>query len=161
MSNDLFSWDELTPNPKTAPKKLVSVFKRAGAEIASSWVGDKTKRENSISYREICIALADSQQLVLRVKSTGDIYQVRLNGKVVPIKEQDDVRKSIAEIIQLAEANSTRFQKALARKKVVMPKGIKSTTKRKEEAFTSELDELDQLIAEADAEIARLKEGGA
>ncbi len=160
MSNDLFSWDELTPNPKTAPKKLVSVFKRTGAEIASSWVGDKTKRENSISYREICIAMADSQQLALRVKSTGDIYQVRLNGKVMPIKEQDDVRKSIAEIIKLAETNSTRFQKALALKKVVMPKGIKSTTKRKEEALTSELEELDQLIAEANAELTKLKEGG-
>ena len=88
-TNHLFTWDELKGNDTTAPKKLVTAFKRAGAEIAASWVAEKTKRENSITYREIGFTLADSQTIVLRVKQTGDIYQVRMNGKVLPMKEQE------------------------------------------------------------------------
>ena len=45
-------------NEKTAPKKLVTAFKRASAEIASSWVDGKIKRENSISQWGIAVSIA-------------------------------------------------------------------------------------------------------
>lgn len=143
----------LTPNEKTAPKELLKMLKRAGAEIAQSAVL-KAKRQNSISYKPVVLIFADSQTVELRVKESGDIYQVLLNGKIAAIKNQDDEKKAAAEIVKLVEGNKDKFQKALARKKVKLPTGVKSTSKRKEEALTEEIVRLDGLIAEAEQRLA-------
>ena len=37
----------------------------------------------------------DEERVVLRIKQSGDIFQVLLNGKVLPIKNQDDHVKAI------------------------------------------------------------------
>lgn len=158
-TNHLFTWDELKGNDQTAPKKLVTAFKRAGAEMAASWVAEKTKRENSITYREIGFTLADSQTIVLRVKQTGDIYQVRMNGKVLPMKEQDDIKKALAEIVNALDANATKFQKALARKKATPPKGAATTRVTRKAALESQEADLDGLIAEAQATLDTLQGG--
>ena len=155
----LFTWEELKDNEKTAPKKLVTAFKRAGAEIASSWVDGKIKRENGISYREITFVLADSQQINLRIKQTGDAYQVRMNNKVLPIKEQDDIKAALGEVVKALDANSTKYQRTLARRKVELPKGMQSTVKRKEVALQEREFELDTRIAEAEAELSALQGG--
>lgn len=157
MENTLFCWDDLTNNAKTAPKKLLTAFKRAGGQIASSWVEGDVKRENGISYRQIYLVFADSQQVVLRVKHTGDVFQVRLNKKIIPLKEQDDIRRAIAEVIKAVNQNATRFQRALQRKKIALPKGMKSTVKREEIILTEEEEKLDKLIEEARAELASLQ----
>lgn len=151
-------YQALTQNDKTAPKSFLNIFKRAGAEIAQSSVG-KVKRENSISYKPIFILFADSQQLEIRLKESGDFYQVRLNGKVTPIKNQDDEKKAVAEIVALIEKNSTKFQAQQARKKVKLPTGIKSTIKRKEEVYQERIKELDGKIEEANKELAELNRG--
>lgn len=143
----------LTPNEKTAPKELLQIFKRAGAEVAQSSVG-KAKRQNSISFKPIFIIFADSQKLELRLKESGDFYQVLLNGKIMPIKEQDDERLAVAEIVKKVEAGSQKFQAALIRKKAKLPTGIKSTVKRKEEVYAARIAELDGLIEEARAQLA-------
>lgn len=144
---------KLTVNDKTAPKDLLKVFKRAGAEIAQSSVG-KEKRENSTSFKPIFILFSDSQSVELRVKKTGDIYQVRLNNKVLPIKNQDDEKLAAGEIVKAVEGNSRKFQALQARKKVKFPVGLKSTFKRKEEILQERINELDKQIAEAKAILA-------
>jgi hypothetical protein len=156
MSNTLFVWDDLTDNPKTAPKKLLTAFKRAGAQIASSWVEGDVKRENSISYRQICLVFSDSQQVTLRVKQTGDVYQVRLNKRAIPLKNQDDIKRAIIEIVKAVNQNATKFQRALQRKKIALPKGMQSTEKRIEIALIEEEEKLDKLIDEARATLATL-----
>lgn len=147
---------KLMPNDKTAPKELLRVFKRAGAEIAQSAVL-KAKRQNSISFKPVSLILADSQTVELRVKESGDIYQVLLNGKILPIKNQEDEKLAAAEIVKAADANAGKFQKALARKKVKLPTGVKSTVKRKEEVLREEIAKLDGLILEAETQLAQLK----
>lgn len=156
MKNLVIDYEKLLESQKTAPKDLLKVFTRAGAEIASSWVG-KAKREAGVSFKPVTLVFADSQEVELRVKQTGDIYQVRMNGKVQPVKEQDDQKKAIAEIVGMVEGNAKRFQAALLRRKVKLPKGIKSTVKRKEEVYTARKSELQAQIADADAEISRLE----
>lgn len=156
MNNTLFTWEDLTDNPKTAPKKLLTAFKRAGANIASSWVEGNLKRENGISYRQIYLVFDDSQQIVLRVKQSGDVFQVKLNKKVIPLKEQDDIKRAIIEVIKIVDQNSTKFQRAQSRKKIELPKGMKSTQKRKEILFAEEEEMLDRAIAEKRAILANI-----
>lgn len=153
---DFFKWDDLTDNDKTAPKKLITAFKRAGAEIASSWVEGKVKRENGVTYRQICFVFADSQQITLRVKQTGDIYQVRLNNRVLPLKNQDDTKKALGEIVKAVEANANKYQRTLSRRKIELPEGMQSTVKRKETLLADREAELDQRIQEAEEELAEL-----
>ncbi|TDR30693.1 hypothetical protein [Hydromonas duriensis] len=150
----VFNFDELKTNEKTAPKSLLQIIRRAGSTVASSWVDGKTRRENAISFKQIHLVFADSQEAVLRVKQSGDIYQVRLNGRAIPIKHQDDYKRAIIEVIDAVDANLSKFQKKLAQTKVTLPVGIKSTVTRKEDALKQRLVELDQAIAQAQAELA-------
>lgn len=156
MKDLVIDFDKLAENAKTAPNDLLRVFKKAGAELAGSWVG-KMKREQGISYKPITLVFADSQEVELRVKRTGDIYAVRLNGKLTPIKEQDDQKKAIAEIVTAVEGNSKRYQALLVRKKVELPPDIKTTLAVKEEAVKDRKTELLEAIAEIEKEIEGLK----
>lgn len=137
----------LQANEKSAPKELLKMFKRAGAEIVASSV-EKAKRQNAVSFKTIHLTLSDSQVLALRVKESGDIYQVLLNGKVMPIKNQDDEKAAVSEIVKLWQANINKFQAALAKKKADLPKGVKSTRKKLIETLKNDIAELDLLIAE-------------
>lgn len=147
--DNLIEWDALSGNAKTAPKKLVTAFKKAGAEIAASWVGEKEKRESGVTFKEVGFTMADSQAVTLRVKRTGDIYQVRLNNKVLAIKEQDDFKAALVEVVKAVDANADKFQRALARKKVTEPKGMTNTRLSREKKQEQEEQELDLLIADA------------
>lgn len=143
----------LQPNEKTAPKELLKIFKRAGANIVQSAVG-KAKRQNSVTFKPVHLTLNDSQTLELRVKDSGDIYQVLLNGKILPLKNQDDEKAAAVEIIKAWQHNANKFQAALARKKAILPKGVKSTRKKLIETLREEINELDALIAEREAQLA-------
>ena len=98
MSNLVFKFDELKTNESTAPKSLLQIIRRAGSSVASSWVNGKVRRENAISFKEIHLVFADSQEAILRVKQSGDIFQVKLNGRAIPIKNQDDHKLAIIEV---------------------------------------------------------------
>ena len=73
--------------------------------------------------------LTDKNRVVtFRVKQTGDIFEVRLNGKTLPIKEQDDQRKALKEIADAMDKGRTAFQRKLQRVRVDVPtKGMRST----------------------------------
>ena len=58
MNDLVIDFDKLAENAKTAPNDLLRVFKKAGAELAGSWVG-KMKREQGISYKPITLVFAD------------------------------------------------------------------------------------------------------
>lgn len=120
MKNLLFSFEDLSSKDK-AFKQVSRYFSRAGANIVQHEIPSKIKRTSGISYREMLLTFADSQRVTLRIKQTGDIFQVLLNDKILPIKEQDDHVKAIAEIVQAMDAGRSRFQKKLAAAKVRPP----------------------------------------
>ena len=153
MPNVVLKFDELKANDATAPKSILQIIRRAGASVASSWVDGKVRRDNAISFKEIHLVFADNQEAVLRVKQSGDIYQVKLNGRAMPIQNQDDHKLAIIEIIDAVDANSNKFQLKLAKSKVKLPVGIQSTVTRKQDALKARITELDVAIAEAQAEL--------
>lgn len=153
----LFDFD----NPADAQrsiKKVSQLLQRAGQPVVSAEFDAKIKRIQGIAagYREASFTLASGQIVTLRVKDSGDVYQVLLNGSVKPLKNHDDPIKAVGEIATMAEANQAKFQAALARKKVDMPAGIKTAAPKMEAALQARVTELQGQIAEKQKEVEAL-----
>ncbi|MBL8473821.1 MAG: hypothetical protein JNM98_18670 [Rhodocyclaceae bacterium] len=155
MKNILFSFDDMTAKDKAA-KQAARYFSRAGANVVQQDVSAAVKRSSGVSYREMSLTFADSQQVVLRIKSSGDIFQVLLNGKVMPIKNQDDHAKAIAEIAQAMDAGRSKFQKLLAAAQAKPPAGLRTAAPRIEQALVEKRDALVAAIADVREQIAAL-----
>ena len=121
----LFSFEDFSNKDKAA-KAVVKYFTRAGANAVQVDASGAVRRTSGVSYRELVLTFADSQSVTLRIKQTGDIYQVLLNGKVLPIKAQDDHTAAIAEIVKAMDAGRSAFQKKLAAAQVKPPAGLKT-----------------------------------
>lgn len=154
MKNMLFDFN----NMEKSAKEAIKYFSRANANVVQHDVSTQVKRSSGISYREVSLTFADSQQIVLRVKATGDIFQVTLNNKLLPIKNQLDQIKAVAEIVSAMDAGRTKFQKLLAAAKVKLPPSIKTTAPKLEQVLTEKRDALKTAIAEVMAEIDKYKE---
>lgn len=152
----LFSFDDLSQKDK-AVKALTTAFKRAGVALANITVDPKLKRTAGITYRELGLVFGDSQQVTLRIKQPGDIYQVLLNGKVIPIANQDDHPKAVAEIVGALERGRAAFQKAQSKAKVALPPQLTTAVPKIEVQLTARRDELQGLVTEARTELAALQ----
>lgn len=161
----LFSWADLgtEQGASKALKQITAIFARAGNktmqedEKAASAEISKVKRTNGVKYREIVIAFLDSQSLVLRIKESGDVFQVVINKKLTPIKNQDDQKKAVDEIIGILNAGRSKFQAAMAKKKDPTPR-TKTTTSKKQQIvqLTERRDQLKEDIATIEEETAKL-----
>ena len=155
MKNLLFTFEDLTVKDKAA-KQAIRYFSRAGANVVQQDIPSALKRSSGVTYREMALTFADSQTVVLRIKQSGDIFQVLLNGKVLPIKNQDDHVKAIAEIVQAMDAGRSKFQKILAAARVKPPAGIRTAAPKMEQVLTDKRDALKSAIAAVRAEISGL-----
>jgi len=155
----LFNFEDLTGDKNKVVKAVSRYFNQAGAAVVTVDVDPKAKRASGISYREIRFAFADSQTIAMRVKSTGDVFEVLLNGSVVPIKYQDDHVRAIAEIAGMMDKGRAKFQAKLAKAAVKPPPGIRTTAPKLVVALTQKRDALKEAIAAVDEEIAAI--GGA
>ncbi|HEJ4320060.1 hypothetical protein PIGHUM_04489 [Pigmentiphaga humi] len=156
MKNLLFSFEDLSTKDK-AVKQAARYFSRAGANVVQQEVIPTVKRTSGISYREMALTFADSQRVLLRIKQSGDIFQVVLNGKPLPIKSQDDHVKAIAEIVKAMDAGRSRFQKLMAAAKVRPPAGIRTAAPRMEQVLTEKRDALRSAIDDVRQQIASLR----
>lgn len=160
MKNLLFSFEDLSAKDKAA-KQAMRYFSRAGASVVQHEVAAAVKRTAGVSFREMNLTFADSQQVTLRIKQSGDIFQVLLNGKVIPIKNQDDHTKAIAEIVKAMDAGRTRFQKMLAAAQVKPPASVRTAAPKMEQVLTEKRDALRAAISDARLQIETLKSGAA
>ncbi|MFZ4539531.1 hypothetical protein [Propionivibrio sp.] len=155
MKNLLFSFEDMSVKDK-ATKQAMRYFSRAGANVVQQDVLPGVKRSSGISYREMVLTFSDSQKIVMRVKQSGDIYQTLLNGKIIPIKNQDDHVAAIAEMVNAMETGRTKFQKMMAAISVKPPPGIRTAAPKVEVALTEKRDTLKLAIAAVREEIAAL-----
>lgn len=146
-----------------AIKQISQQMGRAGQSVVSSEFSNKARRTSDTTYREAMLMLASGQTVTLRVNSTGDIYQVLLNGSVKPLKEHTDIAKAAAEIATMAEKNQAAFQKAQARKAIAYPHGMTTPKPKQVDALSLQVAELDTQISERKSTISELvsKLGGA
>lgn len=157
MATDfLISFDDLKAG-SAAVKRLVQAFTRAGATVASSDIDPKTRRTSGVNYRQVLITFTDNQKVLLGVKTTGDIFEVRVNGAALAIKNQDNQIKAVGEIAKALDAGRAKFQAKMARTKVALPKGITTAAPKMELRLQEAEATLDQEIAAAKARVAELR----
>lgn len=152
----LFSFDDLSVKERAA-KAAMKYFARAGANVVSQDVSTQVKRTSGISYREMKLTFADSQAVIFRIKQSGDIFQMLLNGRLTPIKHQDDHVAAIGEIVGMLNAGRTKFQAKLAKALVKLPATIKTAAPKMLAVLTEKRDNLKSAIADVRAEIDAIK----
>lgn len=154
--NILFNFTEMSVKDK-ASKMVVKQFEKAGIDVVSQDVLPKVKRTSGISYREMLITFGDSQKIMFRIKSPGDIYQVLINGRLIPIKNQDNHVKAVTELVQKLTSGRAAFQKRQAKLKVkAPPKPSKPSKPRVIKTLTEKRDGLKETIAQVREEIRLL-----
>lgn len=147
----------LAANAANAMRRVTALFQRANLPVLDVSCDGKTKRAASISFREVLLTFADSQKLLLRVKATGDVYQVLVNGKVTPVSAQDDGAKAVAELVGILDKGRARFQKRLAAMAMKPPEGAKTAAPKLREKLVQQIAEVDAQIEAATEELAALK----
>jgi hypothetical protein len=153
----LIDYDGLAGNAASAMRQATQLFERAGLHVIDVSSGGRTMRLAGMAYREATLVFADSQRVTLRIKSTGDVYEARINGKVVPIKDQDDPAKAVAELVALLDAGRTKFQRRIAALRMQPPAGIKTAAPRVLEAVKAQLEQVETEITAATEELASLQ----
>lgn len=95
-------------------------FERAGMVVVDVEASNRAARKAGYQVKEATFFFGDGQRVTMSLKNdgdgSGDIYQVKLNNRVVPVKNVDDMDKAVAEVAQMAGANSAAFLKAARRK---------------------------------------------
>lgn len=154
----LIDYEALNPaKVATAMRRVTQLFVRAGLEVLSLASDGKTRRIAGVSFREVEMTFADSQRLGLRIKATGDVYEVRINGKVVPVSGQEDPAKAVAELVKMLDTGRAKFQKRMAAMKMTPPEGAKTAAPKLRETLVAQIAEVDAEIATATEELAALQ----
>lgn len=157
MKTILIDFELLATNTERALRKVVALLQRAGLQVLKAESDGRNKRVASVSYREATLSFADSQKVTLRVKQTGDVYQVLINDKLVPIAAQDDQAAAVNEIVAKLDKGRDAFQKRLAAMQMKPPEGIKTAAPKLKDTLTAQLAEVNAQIAAAEQELAQLQ----
>ena len=157
MQNLLFSFEDLSDKDKTL-RQIQRTFSRMGANVVQTDIPTSTKRRAGISFKEVTLTFADGQTVTFCVKKTGDIFQVKLNNKALPIRNQDDQKKALQEIVDAMDKGRTAFQKRQAMIKVQPPKTIRTAAPKMQEGLANRKTELQAAIEEAKTELASIRQ---
>lgn len=150
---------------------IKKAFEQAGLTVIDVEATNRAARRAGYQVKSATFHFADGQKVVMMLKNdgdgNGDIYQVKLNSRVVPVKNVDDMDKAVGEIATMAGANSASFLKAQRRKNAKqdvdesdLEGGRKKpvTAAAKLEAAQAESQELEQQVTELESrrdELAR------
>ena len=156
MQNLLFSFEDLSSKDK-ALQTIKRAFSRMGANVVQVDIPTGVKRRAGISYKEINLVFADGQTVTFCVKKTGDIFQVKLNNKALPIRNQDEQQKALQEIADAMDKGRTAFQKRLALIKVTPPKTIRTAAPKMEKVLAERKTQLQQAVEEAKSELEGIR----
>jgi hypothetical protein len=152
MKNLIFDFGSPSAIARTV-RQAEAAFLRAGCAVAVTNVDATPSRKAGESYRNVNFTMADNQRVTLGVKATGDVFEVKVNGKATPLRNQDDHGAAIVEIAGKLDASRTKFQKALAMVRVPIPPSIRTSRTNMLAALTQKRDALQGAIEVATAEL--------
>ena len=111
---------------KKGLKDLIAKFKKAALPIQDVVADNKAKREAGYQIKTATLTFESGQILVLKVKADGGLYQAKLNGKILAIKNYIKADTFTDEVLAYVKENEPNYlkqkEKAMARQKVVVPK---------------------------------------
>jgi hypothetical protein len=153
MKSLLFDFEKAKDKAMVTASRL---FQRAGAQVVSTDVAQSLSKRAGVAFRSIAFAFADGQVVVMNVKTTGDVFEVKVNGTVVPLRHQEDHGEAVAEIAGWLERKRAAFQRALAKANVPVPAGIRASANNTLKAKTAKRDGLLEAVGHAREELDRL-----
>lgn len=156
MKNLIFDFSSTSGKDK-AIKQAVAEFKKNGASVVDSTVDQNATRRAGVTFRYIHFTFADGQRVSFGIKNTGDVFEVKVNGKVRPIKNQDSHGDAIKEVAEFMDKGRSAFQKALARIKTVLPPSIRISRAKLHQLKVEKRDSLKAAIAQVEAQILELQ----
>lgn len=131
--------------------QIIQIFNKAGLDVDKVSGDQKPRRENNILMKSSVILFKSGQKLEMRLNvNGGNIYQWRLNGKVLAIKNYKVLDEAIKEVIAFVKENEPGFkarQAAAKIQRVTVPKLLTASMTLDEQIKTAK----DQLV-ELDAE---------
>lgn len=155
MKSLVFDIESLASNEKTI-REAKRLFARAGAHVVDAQVAPQMQKKAGVGYRNVDFTFADGQTVTMSVKTTGDVFEVRINKSVVPLRQQDDHVKAIGEIASLLDKKRAAFQRSLARVKTPLPPSLRTSRTSLIAAKIEKRDGLKELVSQAEATLAEL-----
>ncbi len=146
------------PSPRDpAIKQVGKALSQAGCPVASATFDTKSSRRSGIEFRTVCLVMADGQRVELGVKSSGDVFEVRINGSVVPLFKQGDAAGAAKEIAARLTAGRDKFQKRMASAPVdPVPSSARTARRRMLDVLTEQRNELAGSVAQAKVRLQEL-----
>ena len=147
-------------------KRLIDMFSMLGETLVNHDAEKTLKRSAGITYKNVDLTFADSQTVTFSIKNTGDIWQVKVNNKLTPLRNQDAHKPEavVQEIAQKIKAGRTAYQKAQAAKtkadevvQSVKQAGLKNTQKMRVAALQEQVVALQDAIVETQKVKAELE----
>lgn len=162
-SNLVFDFDALKGGKdKRQLNKFKTLFGRYQCPIKDDGISvdEKTVRKNGVTTLGVQLFLVDDQTVNLRVKETGDIYEVKINNRLTPITAQDDTDAAIKEICDRLIRGRAAFLKAQSREKTpdVTPKAKGETPATLTQKVSQRQATLDSLNEQIEAKRERLSQ---
>ncbi|NDY89699.1 defense against restriction DarA-related protein [Ideonella livida] len=152
----LIDFEGLATNPEKALRRVVQIFARADLTVLGVESDGKTRRAAAVKYRQARINFADGQSVALRIKESGDIAQVLINDKLVPVASQGDPLRAADEIVNRLDTGRAAFQRRQAALKMDPPEGVKTAAPKLEAELTQQIAAVDEAISVAKQTLQQL-----
>jgi chromosome segregation ATPase len=112
-ANEVLNFSDINPR---GLKKVSLAFKRNDLKVIDLAATNRTINRNGLKTKSAIFVVAGGQTIELRINDTGDIYQIALNNKVSPFKEQKKISMLIKDISDSVKKNQASFDKSLLKK---------------------------------------------
>jgi hypothetical protein len=155
MKNLSFNFE--TPSEKDkSVKELVKLFAKVNAKAIDVKVDKKPSTKAGTVYRNVALTFADSQRITLGFKETGDVFEARLNGKMLPLASQDEAQETVKELANAMAARRAAFQRAMLKVRLPNPSPARTSKAKMLEDKIERRDALKDAITHAGDELAAL-----
>ena len=132
-------------------KSFIKLLKRKGSEVSGVTATNRATTKDGEKTKKATLFFMNGQKAEIQIGSQGDVINVKVNGRVTPVKSETD--KDLANSLHDAFVRGQEsFDKSLAKKmaKLDTDKPNKSPASRSQAARVAEVDEL---IAKAKADL--------
>lgn len=109
----MFDYSKITPAGLKAVSKS---FEKNKVTVKQIEANNKPARMAGKLTKKAVFIMEDGQRITMFFTDSGDVFRVKMNNTVLPIKNTDSKAKAIKEISGLLIRNAPKFKKALQKK---------------------------------------------
>lgn len=123
-----------------------------GAPVASITASNRLIAKDDTKFKKADFYFENGQRITIRIRETGDLVAVAVNGKALPIKNADSLQSIAKELADYLKKGQAEFDKSLARKLKAIK--VDSAVKPAGKTNQQRIDELKTAVAEAETQQA-------